>query len=94
VACEEKKTGYERKPAEKVVIGDYLPFILDGEEWPLEVVEVEVKRVRVWITVEEPGRDERWKIRPQREERLAFKEAATLIEETEARLQEDNFSGP
>lgn len=79
---------YERKPAEKIVVGDYLPFIVDGERWPLEVVEVSVKAKRVWITVELPDDDERLHIRPRRDEMLAFKEAATMIEEAEARFGE------
>jgi hypothetical protein len=77
--------GWECKPADKVVLGDYLPFKWKGEEWLLEVVKVEPKPTLIYITVEEPTSGERWTTRPRRLAQLAFKETATLIDEAERR---------
>lgn len=85
--------GYECKAAEQVVLGDYLPFLLDGERRLLEVSAVSVKARQVWITVEEPTCGEAIRIRPRRSDLLAFKEAATVIEEAESRLAEDRPPG-
>lgn len=81
----EDSGGWEWKRADEIVLGDYLPFKWHRQDWLLEVVKVEPKRTRVWITVEEPTSGERWTTRPGLDEELRFKEAATLIDEAEAR---------
>lgn len=81
--------GWERKRADKIALGDYLPFRWKGQDWMLEVVEVEPKPTVVYITVEEPTSGEQWTTRPRCPTQLAFKEAATLIEEAERREAED-----
>jgi hypothetical protein len=80
--------GWEWKHADKIVLGDYLPFKWQGQNWTLEVVKVEAKPTVVYITVEEPISGERWTTRPRRSSQIAFKEAATVIEEADARLAE------
>jgi hypothetical protein len=80
--------GHEYKRADKIVIGDYLPFNWHRQSWWLEVVEVRPKRTRVWITVEEPTSGERFTTKPDFEVQLAFKEGATMIQEAEARDRE------
>lgn len=79
---------YEYKAADKIVIGDYLPFTWHRQSWWLEVVAVSPKRTRVWITVEEPTSGERFTTRPDFGTQMAFKEGATMIEEAEARDRE------
>lgn len=78
---------FEWKRADKIVTGDYLPFRWQGQSWLLEVVRVEPKRTRIWITVEEPTSGERFTTRPEFDTQLAFKEAATVIEEAEAQFE-------
>lgn len=77
---------YEYKAAERIVIGDWLPFQYQGRGQWLEVVKVAKKRTRVWITVEEPATGDRFTTKPSFADELAFKEGATMIEEAEARL--------
>jgi hypothetical protein len=79
---------FEYKAAERVVVGDWLPFTYHRRSMWLEVVKVARKRTRFWITVEEPTSGDRFTTRPHFEDELAFKEGATMIEEAEARQRE------
>lgn len=74
------------KPAAEIEVGDYLPFKHQsrgqGETWWLEVVKVESKRTRVWLTVESRG--ERFVTRPGRDTKLAYKEIGDILAEEES----------
>lgn len=79
---------YEYKSADRIVVGDWLPFQYHGRGQWLEVTKTEIKRTRIWITVEEPASGDRFTTRPHFDEQLAFKEGATMVEEAEARDKE------
>lgn len=78
---------YEFKSADRIVVGDWLPFQYRGRGQWLEVVKVMIKRTRVWITVEEPTSGDRFTTRPHFDDQLAFKEGGTMIDEAEHRYR-------
>jgi hypothetical protein len=79
---------FEYKSADRIVVGDWLPFQYHGRGQWLEVVKVKIKRTRIWITVEEPTSGDRFTTRSHFDDELAFKEGATMIEEAEQRQRE------
>jgi hypothetical protein len=78
---------YEYARADKIAVGDRLPFTHQSKgqgvrHW-FPVVKVEPKRKLIWLTVEDPTTGERWTTREYPGTEMAYRDEGALIAEQE-----------